>query len=75
MEARGAFNASFVSERVTHASVLTELEIIGVYASVCRAESGGFARVLVVGRGLARRYLKVFWEKSLKMLKLLFFTV
>jgi len=45
------------------------------YAPACRAESGGFARVLVAGGGLARRYLKVFWEKSLKMLKLLFFTV
>ena len=75
MKARGAFNASFVSERVAHASVLTELESIGIFASVCRVGSGGFARVLVVGRGLARRYLKVFWEKSLKMLKLLFFTV
>ena len=54
---------------------MAELGIIAIFASVCRAESGGFARVLVAGRGLARRYLKVFWEKSLKMLKLLFFTV
>ncbi|RFD79925.1 hypothetical protein AXE77_06220 [Gardnerella vaginalis] len=54
---------------------LAELEIIGIFASVCRVRSGGFARVLVDGRGLARRYLKVFWEKSLKMLKLLFFTI
>ena len=54
---------------------LAELESIGIFASVCRAESGGFARVLVAGVGLAQRYLKVFWEKSLKMLKLLFFTV
>ena len=72
LEVQWTSNASFVSERVTRASVLTELESIGIFASVCRTESGGFARVLVAGRGLARRYLKVFWEKSLKTLKLTF---